>query len=346
MKKKNSCLVCALFWIACSLVIVEESRGAETGAGENACPRQVTVRAVTYDGWPNSLAMANGQVEAVVVPAVGRVMQFRFRGEEGPFWENGALHGRAPDPESKEWINFGGDKTWPAPQDDWEKIMRRSWPPPAGFDAMPVEAVISSAQPCVAEITLTSVVDPSYGIEISRKIHLDLAQPLLTIETTYRKVSGSPVKAGVWVITQLKEPEAVIVLVPENSQFPDGYTKLMPQVPLDLKRAQELLSLTRHNTAATKIGSDGKVLIWIGREHAVRIDTSRIPGAEYPDQGSSVEVYTNPDPLAYVELETLGPLKTMRIGDTLTLETTYRLSRRTEKDSLAEARALLKGWRQ
>src|SRR5882762_5172496 len=90
-----------------------------------------------YHGWTNSILVSNGRVEAVIVPQVGRVMQFRFAGDgDGPFWENPALAGTAPHPESKEWGNFGGDKTWPAPQSDWDKITPRAWPPPVGFDAM------------------------------------------------------------------------------------------------------------------------------------------------------------------------------------------------------------------
>src|SRR5467141_1441152 len=79
-----------------------------------------------YHGWADSILVSNGRVEAVIVPAIGRVMQFRFAGEEdGPFWENRAMEGKAPDSESKEWSNFGGDKTWPAPQSDWPKMMPR-----------------------------------------------------------------------------------------------------------------------------------------------------------------------------------------------------------------------------
>src|SRR5712671_5823512 len=73
-----------------------------------------------YHGWSNSILVSNGRVEAVIVPAIGRVMQFRLAGDEdGPFWENRTLNGRKPDPESNDWGNFGGDKAWPAPQADW-----------------------------------------------------------------------------------------------------------------------------------------------------------------------------------------------------------------------------------
>src|SRR5437764_10455691 len=76
-----------------------------------------------YHGWADSILLSNGRVEAVIVPAIGRVMQFRFAGEEdGPFWENRALDGIKPEPDSKEWGNFGGAKTWPAPHSGGPKL--------------------------------------------------------------------------------------------------------------------------------------------------------------------------------------------------------------------------------
>src|SRR5881296_1847534 len=52
-----------------------------------------------YHGWENSILVSNGRIEAVIVPAIGRVLQFRLAGEkDGPFWENPALFGKAPDP--------------------------------------------------------------------------------------------------------------------------------------------------------------------------------------------------------------------------------------------------------
>src|SRR4051812_30063639 len=102
----------------------------------------VRIERAAYNGWAEAFTISNGRVEAVIVPAVGRVMQFRFVGEkEGPFWENHALDGKNPDSQSAEWINFGGDKTWPSPQSDWAKITGRAWPPPKAFDSMPVDAI-------------------------------------------------------------------------------------------------------------------------------------------------------------------------------------------------------------
>jgi hypothetical protein len=290
-----------------------------------------------YHGWPDSMLMSNGKVEVIIVPAVGRVMQFRFAGEaDGPFWENRALDGQRPDPNSTEWRNFGGDKTWPAPQADWPRIAKRSWPPPPGFDAMPVEAEVS-----MGAVKLISAVDPYYGIRTCRVITLARDEPVMRIETIYEKVTGEPRKVAVWVITQLKEPVGVFLPLPRPSVFATGYNRQSEALPAGLRVAGNLLSLTRDPRAAAKIGSDAGTLVWVGEQAVLRIDSPRAAQAEYPDQGSSVEVYTNPDPHPYVELEVLGPLQALRVGERAKRSSIYTLLRRSEVSAEVEAERLL-----
>jgi len=297
----------------------------------------VTVRQVEYHRWPGSYVISNGKVEATVVPAIGRVMQFGFLGEEGVFWENRALDGQSPDWKSEEWINFGGDKTWPAPEADWPNYTKRSgWRPPPAFDAMSLTASVDGA-----DLLLTSPVDPYLGIRTERRVSLDPVHPVMTITTTYERISGEPSMIGVWIITQLKEPAGIYVPVPENSIFPNRYALLGKEPPPDLKFAGGLLSLTRNRKTPHKIGSDGDALVWVGEKHVLRIDSKRVPGAEYADQGSSVEVYTNPDPLPYIELETLGPLHRFKAGDRIHQTNTYTLSQRAGVSPEAEARRVL-----
>lgn len=295
-------------------------------------PKRVSVRHAAYHGWPDSIIINNGRVEAVVVPAVGRVMQFRFVGEEGVFWENEALKGKSPQPESKEWNNFGGDKAWPAPQSHWPRITNRAWPPPIAFDSLPVIASVSDAS-----IELLSPVDPAYGIRIRRRIYLHPQQAVMKITTTFEKVAGDPQRVGVWVVTQVRDPQGVYVPVPQHSIYPAGYTKQSPELPQGLRVKDGLLSVVRDRQSSHKIGSDAGTLIWVGATQVLRIDSPRIDKAEYPDGGSSVEVYTNKDPQAYVELEMLGPLHDMRVGGRIEQTSTYTLLRRTEKDPAVEA---------
>jgi hypothetical protein len=306
----------------------------------SSAPRTNVTR-ITYRQWPDSLVMSNGQIETVVVPAVGRVMQLRFAGEtDGPFWENADLFGKSPDSASSTWGNFGGDKTWPAPQSDWPKVTPRGWPPPQAFDSMPFHAQVKEG-PQGSEVELVSPVDPHYGIRTRRLIRLDPKRPVLTISTTFEKTEGESLTVGVWTITQLKDPLGVFVPLPKDSIFADGYTKQSKDLPADLKRDGQLLSLTRSSKVSTKIGTDASTLVWVGEKHVVRIDSPRVVGATYPDQSSSAEIYTNLDPLKYVELEMLGPLSQMNVGDRIQRVNTYTLLRRHEKNAADEARKIV-----
>ena len=294
--------------------------------------RKVTIRKASYHGWPDSYFLSNEETEVVVVPAIGRIMQFGFIGEEGVFWENRALDGQAGNWNAREWINFGGDKTWPAPESEWSKFTRRKeWRPPPAFDALPVEARIDKN-----DLVLTSPVDPYLGIRTERRVHLDPVQPVMTITTTYEKVRGETSDASIWVVTQLKEPE--MIFVPRRADSKLAF--LIPRPPPSLRTNAQWLALTRNPKASHKIGSDAGAMLWVGARCALLIEAPRLAGANYPDQGSSVEVYTNPDPLKYIELETLGPLVTLKAGKKTRHQNVYRLFRRTESNAEAEARKL------
>jgi hypothetical protein len=286
----------------------------------------VLVERIAYHGWPECYLLANGSAEAVIVPAIGRILQFRLAGETtGAFWENRALDGLLhpanlhPDP-SGEWINFGGDKCWPAPQSEWPRQQGRDWPPPAAFDAAPVTAVAGARG-----VLLTSPVDPAFGIQVTRLVELDAGRPILRIKTAFHKLLGDPLRVSVWTITQMEDPERVRVLLNEKSSFEKGYLSLLKGEPQNLKIEDRVLSLARHPRDYVKIGADAASLEWVGRTCKVRIDAETGPG-EYPDGGCVTQVYTNPDPLKYVELETLGPLTTISAGDRIERTTVYTIT--------------------
>jgi len=301
----------------------------------------ISVARIGYRGWPDCFLLRNGSVEAVVVPAIGRVMQLRLAGEAaGAFWENRALDGQTHSSVPKqgdpaEWINFGGDKSWPAPQTTWRQQQGRDWPPPAAFDSRPMEAFS-----CEQGVVLISQVDPGFGIQVVRHVELDRERPVMRIRTEYRKLFGEAVKVGVWTITQMQEPELIGLLLPTHSAFANGYIQLREAQPEKLKIEGRLLSFVRHPGEPAKIGTDSCTLAWVGRHCAVRICAENGPG-EYPDGGCVTQVYTNPDPLNYVELETLGPLATMKAGDRIERSTVYTVLPRSTPDAEAEARKIL-----
>jgi hypothetical protein len=285
---------------------------------------ETEVRKQPYHSWGEALVLSNGKVEAVIVPEVGRVMQFRFAGEQdGPFWENRALDGTKSDSQSSEWGNFGGDKSWPAPQADWEKITGRGWPPPAAFDSMPVEAKIEGNA-----LVLKTQVDRHYGIQEVRRIALTRDDAGMIIDTTYQKREGAPMRVSIWVITQLKDPELMMMPLPAKSIFADGYNKQSAKLPLGLELRDGAILCRRSAKDNTKIGSDAGRIFWGDKSHVVEVYSEREKTGEFPDNGSSAEIYTNQDPNAYVELELLGPLQTLRIGESISRRQVYQLHRR------------------
>jgi hypothetical protein len=282
---------------------------------------------------PEVICLGNGVVEADIVPKLGRVMQFRFRDEPGVFWENESMLGK-PAPENPWSVpgSFGGDKTWPAPQSLW------GWPPPDVFDAAPLLHRIESD----GSVVLTSPVSTRFGIRTERRVSLEPGRPAMRIVTTYRKIEGPPVDVGVWVITQAKDPVKVFLPVPKNSRFPDGLTKMWDRPTNHFERAASMIAMTRDPAGSHKIGNDSDRILWVGDRHCLRIDIPREAGAAYPDDGCSMELYTNVDPARYVELETLGPLRRLTVGDTTSATNTYTLYLRTRPTPEAEAEILLR----
>jgi lysophospholipase L1-like esterase len=303
----------------------------------------IAVAHETFHGW-KSIVLRNAVAEVVVVPEVGRVMEFNLldgKGHaQGSFWKNPAF-GKDLKPDAEGWINQGGDKAWPAPQAEWPKIARRGWPPPTTFDAAPYTASIKDAK-----VELLSPFDSSYGIRVRRTIALDPLKPVMTIRTVYEKVQGPPVPIAVWTITQVNPPERAYILLPEHSALPQGYTNLLPGAPSNPNVNGRLLSVVRDPRQNTMLGSDGETLLWVGDGPDLLIENkspqAADSGAQWPEQGSHSKIYTNAAEAAkYVELELLNSVQTLKPGQEASMTTTYTLVARTESDPLLEAEKVL-----
>jgi hypothetical protein len=295
-----------------------------------------TIHAISYKGWRDCICLDNGVIRAIVVPAIGRVMQLSRKGDEaGCFWENPVLVGRLHETSSDEWINFGGDKSWPAPQAEWPRRQGRDWPPPVGFDARPMRAEVQGWS-----VVLTSEIDPGYGIQQVRRVELDAEAPVMRICTEFHKLSGSPMRVAVWTITQLREPELLAVREAKLSAFAGGFDRQLPTEPWKLQRGDGVLSFARHPRRCTKAGVETAAMVWVGKNSMVRIESRSDEGDEariFPEGGCRSEIYTNPDPLAYVELETLGPLVELKPGDSTERTAIYTVLPRTMDNAAEEA---------
>lgn len=302
------------------------------------------VTAVDFHGWP-ATALRNGQTEIVVVPAIGRVMRLGFAGDPAgsdPLWRHGRL-GPTLAPDENGWINYGGDKAWPAPQADWQQMVGKGWPPPATFDATAHATSLKDST-----IEMLSPVDPAYGLRVRRTVKL--LDDVVFIDTVYEKAEGPPVRVAVWTITQLVSPDRMFALLPERSAFDGGHRTLLPAPPKELKADGRLLGLARDTVEKTMIASDAEALLWVGpgRDLVIENMGTAVGAGEswHPTEpaaprvgGAHAQIYTSPDGAEpYVELELLGPLVDLAPGQRAKMSVRYRLLRRQEADAAAEAR--------
>jgi len=296
-----------------------------------------TVSRIKFHGW-DALVLRNPSASVTVVPEIGRVMRFDLltpeaTGPQGPFWAPPTFdRWMRPDPEG--WINFGGDKAWPAPQSDWTKLGGRAWPPPATFDARPYVATAMGPK-----LWMQSATDPGYGLAIERVLALDPVKPVLTIVTTYRKIAGDPVRVGVWSVTQLAPPERLFVqLAPPAGPSDKRYDNLLTTAARDLTIDDNLLSMTADPSQKTMIAADGNAMLWVGAGPALLMEAA----PERAGQKIRVQIYTTPGPnQAYVELQFVTPVIELRPGDHTSLTAQYTLIPRVEADTQREAKRIL-----
>lgn len=275
----------------------------------------------------------NGLVRLGFVPALGgRLLSVQVGGRE-LLWRNSSYvdsalppvggHVFAPNSgRMGDWVNYGGDKTWPAPQ-GWDTAGQWAGPPDPVLDSGPY-TVSSSA----GSVTLTSGVDPRTGLRFSRRFELVPGRPAYRLTLHATNESDQSVRWALWNVTQ----------------FPGGGDVLVGLRPGVARPVVDLVAGTgnpRYEPMA-----DGRVRVpnqdvvgklgfpgaagWV----AYSLDGYRATltfevdeSAEYPDHGSPLEVWLEhplPSPIAalgdldpparIVECEVLGPLTDLAPG--------------------------------
>jgi hypothetical protein len=188
-------------------------------------------------------------------------------------------------------------------------------------------------------VVLSSALDEVTGLRCRREISLAPGRAEMVVRTEYRKVAGDPVVVSPWVITQLRNPLLLAAPLPPETALDGGWVVLSGN-PRGVAAKAGVVTWTRHPAESAKIGMDGSRLVWVGAAQVLTIDCERVAGADYPDKGTSTQFYTNAGAQDYVELETLGPLVTLRPGESCAAVNHYRLrSRDPGRTPLEEAGA-------
>ncbi len=279
------------------------------------------VTELTYQGWANSVRIANDSAGVVVVPAIGRIMYYGLTGGDNVLWNNSRFYGKTLPPNApyKEngnviWANFGGDKVWPTEQSRFPAINGRGWPPDHWFDGGAHTAVLLENG-----VEITGPVSDYCGARSIRTITLDKNSTRLTIQQRIEKVkpaqkrSVEPISYTIWNVTQINPPEQTLFWLNDNSTFSNGYKAWSSEAAGNFSKDGNVGVFIPHPTKSQKAGADGdKWLAGIIGNVVMAEFFTYEPGEKYPDDGCSAEVYTSRD---YTELELLSPFERLSPGE-------------------------------
>ncbi|MCB9125341.1 MAG: DUF4380 domain-containing protein [Caldilineaceae bacterium] len=243
------------------------------------------------------------------------------------------------------WKNYGGDKTWPAPQ-GWDNDEQWHGPPDPILDTgrYTVDEVV--ARPDRAAIAMSSLPDPRTGVQITRRFTLAPGSSRVQVELTFRNVSDRAVRWGIWDVVQLNAARTLsdgsrthdptcTVTAPVNpqSRFARGFTVMFGADDNPQWQVGDGLFRADYQWAIGKVGLDspaGWIAFHQASQQAAFIEQfAYVPGAAYPDEGATVECWTvgagkvaNLDyaesGIYLMETEVLGPLTRIEPGATTT----------------------------
>lgn len=282
---------------------------------------RVTVERVNYRGWADSYRINAGKYSMVVVPDIGgRIMEYSMDGRN-VMWENPDEFGRTYSI-TREWRNYGGYKTWIAPQETW------GWPPDPMLDFGKANVEVLQNPKGLPVLKVIGAPSLDTGLLFTKEISLDESGEAV-VKQAVHNIGGKRLSCSIWDVTQLGIPCYTAVPLKAKSRFKDGVSYILAESKNSTQfTLRDGLFITRYQGDLGKVGadSDGPWMIWFKDDLAyVKQFEPMEKGAEYPDGGCSAEVFTSDAKLGYVEMEVLGPIKELKPGAELEMTEKWRL---------------------
>lgn len=301
----------------------------------------------TYKGW-NVHLLENTWMKLFILPEIGgRIIQVEMDGHEF-LYINPFLAGKEPGPErlgpDGSWLNFGGEKIWPAPQ-GWNTPDEWPGPPDPVLDGG-----IYSCSWCQdkEELLLVSPYDPYTGMQLTRRISLSEKCSEAFIHASFTNKSDRPRSWSIWPVCQVDTsgeefPGQFRMVCPLNpeSKFPGGY-KIMhglvnnPQVST---QSGNLVIDYRYIVGKTGLDTLADWIAFVNRKTGkVFVMKFRNEGeGDYPD-GTNIQIWTTGRGIIYsrkkireftndksanhpyMEMELLSPVREMKPGESSVFE--------------------------
>jgi hypothetical protein len=271
-----------------------------------------------YNDWNwDAVVMQNGLITVATVPVIGaRIMQYDLAGHPSIFVNPDEIGNTHAPANNSNWYNYGGYKTWPAPQSRW------NWPPPPVLDYGIYEStIVADTQDSVALFVKSPVEKwKAPNLRFERRCTIFKGSTRVRMVQTLINEGTQAKDWSVWDVTQQ------IVHHPEDEDF-DNFWVYFPKNPDSIFGSSGVLN-TDHMSAfkgevapgvnGVQFSPDNKKIFADSHEGWIAYVDERdgyayfkvfklFDGAVYPDDGAHVEVWVQGGPY-YEEVEIVSPM--------------------------------------
>lgn len=277
------------------------------------------------------VTVRNDRFELAVSASTGRVVRYGPLGGPNLLWQNvEADRTKSPFPG---WKNWGGDKVWLWPEEDWKVWSGVEKPHPPGDPAAGSYEVVVTGR----RIQMTSPVISTYGVRVVREIVLDDGESSgVTLINRVEKVSSTKTGLPVapWTVTQVPaSPMLYATLAPDAA--PGAFAPFPPNDWPGARADGRVVVVPRHPAPWMKMGFDANSLGvpvegWLFRVSMIGHDAD----ASKWQPLRRAQVFSDPDQSIfrpaglgpYVEMEFTAPPKTLKPGQSNSLTTRWELT--------------------
>lgn len=289
---------------------------------------EIKIDRISYGGWPNCYRFANAEVELVVTTDVGpRIIRYGFVGGRNMFAEFPDQLGKSGE---AWWTMRGGHRLWIAPEVIPDTYALDNGPVKAAVE----EQGITLLQPIESETSLQKEIsirqNARGGVEVSHRI--------TNAGSKRRRVAP-------WALSQMASGGAGIAIFPPRGCHEEC---LQPTHPLvmwaytdfsdprwRLTKKYLILKQNPANDSPQKAGlfheHTAAAYLLDGDLFVKRCQAD--PSATYPDFHSSFQIFTNG---SFLELETLGPLRDLAPGESVTHVEHWSLHKGVQLNSFSD----------
>ncbi|MCD6166329.1 DUF4380 domain-containing protein [bacterium] len=329
-----------LSWISVLLGLAGAFATCGKSQIDELATKACTVKETTFHGW-KSFSLENGLVKLDIVPAIGgRIMSYNLG--DYPFLyvkeaEFGKLYNVPESETQRVWHNYGGYKTWPAPQSRWGGP-----PDPLGsfLDGGRYTGRIVQQGEEVVEVEVVSPKDTLIGIQFTRSTLLRKGTTRVILKQKMTNVVNKAVTWSIWDVTQVRgklredlsgqkvtHNSGAWAYFPLNpkSIHPKGFIRLdgKPNDSQWYPNIRAGIFGIQYQFHKSKVGADvtdGWIAYVNQLDNYVFVQRfTYFPEKEYPDGGCSAEIWTDPN-FPYMETEVLSPLVTLQPGESYSFD--------------------------